>query len=168
EEEDNAEVSYDELIVIVEKYSSIISSLKKKVKSLTIENNQLLKTATLINEDKSKEEKIDILEKENECLKIEVDALKKIFFNFSNSSEKLEKLLGMQRKKKIEKDNIKNEVINKKNTNVYCNYCERNGHISASCFYKKNILSSSKIVRFRRFWVPKGTIVTNPKGPITC
>ncbi|GAV68212.1 hypothetical protein CFOL_v3_11715, partial [Cephalotus follicularis] len=53
EEEDNVEVSQDELIVIVEKYRYIISSLKKKVKCLTIENNQL-KTTTLINEDKSK------------------------------------------------------------------------------------------------------------------
>ncbi|GAV57811.1 hypothetical protein CFOL_v3_01347 [Cephalotus follicularis] len=101
---------------------------------------------TLINEDKSKKEKIDILEKENECLKIEVDALKKTFSNFSNSSEKLEKLLGIQMcvfdkaglgydgmnsvkhyqnffeiKKKIEKDNLKKEGIKKKNANVYYN-----------------------------------------------
>ncbi|GAV61656.1 zf-CCHC domain-containing protein [Cephalotus follicularis] len=94
EEEDNVEVSYDELIVIVEKYRSIISSLKKKVKCSTIYNNQLLKmtTSTLINEDKSKKEKIDILEKENEGLKIEVNALKKTFSKFSNSSKKLETL----------------------------------------------------------------------------
>ncbi|GAV90175.1 hypothetical protein CFOL_v3_33584 [Cephalotus follicularis] len=81
EEEDNVELSHDELIVIIEKYRSIVSSLKKKVKCLTIENNQL-KMTTLINEDKSKEEKIDILEKENDSLKIEVDALKKTFLIF--------------------------------------------------------------------------------------
>ncbi|GAV71420.1 zf-CCHC domain-containing protein [Cephalotus follicularis] len=87
EEEDNVELSYDELVIIVEKYSSIISSLKKKIKCLTIENDQL-KTISLTNEDKSKE---------NESLKIEIDNLKKTFSNFSNSCEKLERLLGMQR-----------------------------------------------------------------------
>ncbi|GAV66309.1 LOW QUALITY PROTEIN: zf-CCHC domain-containing protein/UBN2 domain-containing protein, partial [Cephalotus follicularis] len=103
EEEDNDEVSYDERVIIVEKYSSIIASLKKKVTSLTIENDQL-KTSTLTKEDNSKEvdidfleNEIDFLEKENKNLKIEIDALKKTFSKFSNSSEKLENLLGIQR-----------------------------------------------------------------------
>ncbi|GAV86627.1 hypothetical protein CFOL_v3_30054 [Cephalotus follicularis] len=148
---------------------------------------------TLINKDKSKEEKIDILEKENDSLKIDVHALKKTFSNFSNSREKLEKILGTQRcvfdkaglgydemnnvkhyqnfferKKKIDKDKLIKEIIKKKNTNVCCYYCERNGHISVSCFYKKNTLSSSKMVRIKKIWVPKGTTVTHPKGAKTC
>ncbi|GAV69492.1 hypothetical protein CFOL_v3_12993 [Cephalotus follicularis] len=76
EEESDNEVSYDDLIKIVEKYSYTISSLKKKVKSLSDEYNQL-KSISLTNKDKSKEEKIDLLEKENNCLQIEVDAFKK-------------------------------------------------------------------------------------------
>ncbi|GAV91776.1 zf-CCHC domain-containing protein [Cephalotus follicularis] len=81
EEEDNVEISYDELIVIVEKYSSIISSLKKKVKSLTNANMTLKKTTLImINQDESKEEKICLLEKENENLKIEIDAFEENIF----------------------------------------------------------------------------------------
>ncbi|GAV69967.1 zf-CCHC domain-containing protein/UBN2 domain-containing protein [Cephalotus follicularis] len=72
EEEDNVEISYDEFIVIVKIYSSIISSLKKKVKSLTNENVMLrMATPTMINQDESKEEKMCLLENEN--LKIEID-----------------------------------------------------------------------------------------------
>ncbi|GAV69822.1 UBN2 domain-containing protein, partial [Cephalotus follicularis] len=41
EDEENDEVTYDELVIIVEKYSSIIASLKKNVKTLTNENNEL-------------------------------------------------------------------------------------------------------------------------------
>ncbi|GAV87216.1 UBN2 domain-containing protein [Cephalotus follicularis] len=133
--------------------------------------------------------KIEILEKENECLKIEVDALKKTFSNFSNSSEKLEKLLGMQRcvfdkvglgydemnnvkhyqnfldrKRKIEKEK---EIIKKKNNNVSCNYCGKHGHISSACFYNRNTLFNSKFVIIKKIWVPIGIIVANPKGPKT-
>ncbi|GAV87720.1 hypothetical protein CFOL_v3_31146 [Cephalotus follicularis] len=97
EEEENDEVTYDELILIVEKYSSIISDLKKKVKILNVENNDLKKANNMLILNNKDEKEIEILEKENECLKIEVDALKKTFSNFYNSSEKLEKLLGMQR-----------------------------------------------------------------------
>ncbi|GAV79914.1 DUF4219 domain-containing protein, partial [Cephalotus follicularis] len=50
EEESDNEVSYDDLIKIVEKYSYTISSLKKNVKSLSDENNQL-KSISLTNED---------------------------------------------------------------------------------------------------------------------
>ncbi|GAV91171.1 hypothetical protein CFOL_v3_34570 [Cephalotus follicularis] len=142
EEEDCDEVTYDELVLLVEKYSCIISELKKKVKCLNIENKELKSTSiSLLNkEDKNK---IEILEEENKNLKIEIDALKKTFSKFSNSSEKLEKLLGIQRcvfdkaglgydemnnvkhyqnffdrKNKIEKDFIK-----KKNSFISCNYC---------------------------------------------
>ncbi|GAV64971.1 zf-CCHC domain-containing protein/UBN2 domain-containing protein, partial [Cephalotus follicularis] len=97
EEEENDEVTYDELILIVEKYSCIISDLKKKIKILNVENNDLKKANNMCILNNKDEKKIEILEKENECLKIEVDALKKTFSNFYNSSEKLEKLLGMQR-----------------------------------------------------------------------
>ncbi|GAV67527.1 zf-CCHC domain-containing protein/UBN2 domain-containing protein [Cephalotus follicularis] len=42
EEEENDEVTYGELVLLVEKYSSMIASLKKKVKSLTNENDELI------------------------------------------------------------------------------------------------------------------------------
>ncbi|GAV79200.1 zf-CCHC domain-containing protein/UBN2 domain-containing protein, partial [Cephalotus follicularis] len=41
EEEESDEVTYDKLVLVVEKYSSIIASLKKKVKSLANENDEL-------------------------------------------------------------------------------------------------------------------------------
>ncbi|GAV70898.1 hypothetical protein CFOL_v3_14396 [Cephalotus follicularis] len=97
-------------------------------------------TPTMINHDESKKEKIWLVEKETENLKIKIDALKKTFSNFSNSSKKLETILGMQicvfdkaglgydemnnvkhyqnffeRKKKIEKEKLEKEDIKKKN-----------------------------------------------------
>ncbi|GAV65056.1 LOW QUALITY PROTEIN: UBN2 domain-containing protein, partial [Cephalotus follicularis] len=103
EEEENDEVIYEKLVIIVEKYSSIITSLKQKVKTLTNENDEL-KSINLTKEDDSKEVEIDLLEnevayleKENKNLKVEIDALKKTFSKFYNSSEKLDNLLGMQR-----------------------------------------------------------------------
>ncbi|GAV80236.1 hypothetical protein CFOL_v3_23697 [Cephalotus follicularis] len=144
EEEENDEVIYDELILIVEKYSCIIYDLKKKKKILNVENNDLKKANNMLMLNNKDEKKIEILEKENECLKIEVDALKKTFSNIYNSSEKLEKLLGMQRcvfdktglgydemnnvkhyqkfferKIKIEKEKVEKEIVRKKNTNVF-------------------------------------------------
>ncbi|GAV69280.1 LOW QUALITY PROTEIN: zf-CCHC domain-containing protein/UBN2 domain-containing protein, partial [Cephalotus follicularis] len=103
EEEENDEVTYDELVIICEKYSSMIASLKKKVKILSNENNEL-KSIDLSRKDNSKEVEIDFLqnevghlEEENKNLKVEIEALKKTFSKFSNSSEKLENLLRMQR-----------------------------------------------------------------------
>ncbi|GAV73883.1 LOW QUALITY PROTEIN: zf-CCHC domain-containing protein/UBN2 domain-containing protein, partial [Cephalotus follicularis] len=96
EEEDCDEVTYDELVLLVEKYTCIISELKKKVKCLNIENKELKSTSISLL-DKEDKNKIEILEEENKNLKIEIDALKKTFSKFSNSSEKLEKLFGIQR-----------------------------------------------------------------------
>ncbi|GAV58412.1 UBN2 domain-containing protein [Cephalotus follicularis] len=147
EEEDCDEVTYDELVLLVEKYTCIISELKKKVKCLNTENKEL-KSASISLIDKEDKNKIEILEEENKNLKIEIDALKKTFSKFSNSSEKLEKLLGIQRcvfdkagsgydemnnvkhyqnffyrKNKIEKEKIEKDFIKKKNSFVSCNYC---------------------------------------------
>ncbi|GAV59419.1 LOW QUALITY PROTEIN: UBN2 domain-containing protein, partial [Cephalotus follicularis] len=101
EEEESDEVTYDELVLIVEKYSSMIAPLKKKVKSLVIKNDEL-KSINLAKEENSTKIEVDLLEnevsyleKENRNLKEEIEALKKTF-KFSNSSEKLENLLGMQ------------------------------------------------------------------------
>ncbi|GAV72348.1 zf-CCHC domain-containing protein/UBN2 domain-containing protein, partial [Cephalotus follicularis] len=106
DEDSNEEVAQialmalEELVLVVEKYSSIIASLKKKVKSLANENDEL----KLAKEETSNEIEVDLLEnevaylvKENKNLKEEIEALKKTFSKFSNSSEKLENLLGMQR-----------------------------------------------------------------------
>ncbi|GAV64086.1 hypothetical protein CFOL_v3_07604 [Cephalotus follicularis] len=123
EEEDNVEVRYDELILIVEKYNSITSSLKKNVKFLTIENMTLKTTTpTMVNEDESKEDKMCILENENESLKVEVDSLKKTFSNFCNSSNKLEKLFGMQR---CVFDKVKLGYDEMNNVKHYQNFFER-------------------------------------------
>ncbi|GAV64551.1 zf-CCHC domain-containing protein/UBN2 domain-containing protein [Cephalotus follicularis] len=269
EEEENDEVTYDELVLLVEKYSCMIASLKKKVKTLTYENDEL----NLAKEETSNEIEVDLLEneiaylvKENKNLKEEIEALKKTFSKFSNSSEKLEKLLGMQRcvfdkaglrfeqmnnvklyqtffdrKEKIEKEKAKikktmcdycgkirhtsftcfhkknamfrknltrscnfcgkyghthtqcyhkRNAMSKKNimcthcgryghafsscfhrrNNVVisCNTCGNHGHTPTSCFYKQNVLNDLNFSRTNRSWVPKGTNLTNPKGPKVC
>ncbi|GAV80018.1 hypothetical protein CFOL_v3_23480 [Cephalotus follicularis] len=82
EEEESDEVTYDELVLLVQKYSSIIASLNKKVKSLANENDEL----KLVKEETSNEIEVDLLEneiaylvKENKNLKEEIEALKKTF-----------------------------------------------------------------------------------------
>ncbi|GAV73471.1 hypothetical protein CFOL_v3_16956 [Cephalotus follicularis] len=91
---------------------------------------------------------------ENEKLKLEIDALKKSFSIFSNSSTKLDNLLGLQRcvfdKAGLGYDqmnNVKhfnNFFVKKVEPQMCCNYCGRLGHISTSCFYRNNIYGYQK------------------------
>ncbi|GAV77466.1 hypothetical protein CFOL_v3_20937 [Cephalotus follicularis] len=109
--------------------------------------------------------------KENEKLKIEIDALKKSFSIFSNSSAKLDNLLGLQRcvfgKAGLgfeEMKNVKhfnNFFVKKFEPQIVCNYCGIIGHISTSYFVRNNLYYG----KTRKIWVPKGTFVTNLKGP---
>ncbi|GAV77643.1 hypothetical protein CFOL_v3_21114 [Cephalotus follicularis] len=109
--------------------------------------------------------------KENEKLKNEIDALKKTFSKFSNSSEKLDNLLGLRRcvfnKSGLsyeEMNNVKhfnNFFVKKIEPKIVCNYFGKLGHISNSCSLKKNL----GIVKTRRIWVLKGTFATNLQGP---
>ncbi|GAV82913.1 hypothetical protein CFOL_v3_26364 [Cephalotus follicularis] len=106
---------------------------------------------------------------ENKKLKLEIDALKKTFSKFSNSSDRLDNLLGLQRcvfdKAGLgyeEMNNVKhfNNFFNKKvEPKNSCNYCGRLGHISTSCFHRKNIGKTKKV------WIPKGSTLTNLQGP---
>ncbi|GAV60342.1 UBN2 domain-containing protein [Cephalotus follicularis] len=171
EEEESDEVTYDELVLIVEKYSSMIASLKKKIKTLVNENDELT-SINLAKEENSNEIEVDLLEndvayleKENRNLKEEIEVLKKTFSKFSNSSEKLENLLGMQRcvfdkaglgyeemnnvklyqkfferKERIEKEKVEKVQIKKKFVKTLCDYCGKNGHTSFTCFHKKNAM----------------------------
>ncbi|GAV58478.1 bZIP_1 domain-containing protein [Cephalotus follicularis] len=154
-----------------EKYNSTIASLKRKVRTLTNENDEL-KTIDLTKEINSKDVEIDFLEnevahleEENKNLKVEVDALKKTFSKFSSSSEKLENLLGMQRcvfdkaglgyeemnnvkhyqnfferKEMIEKNKVENVSSKRKVTKNMCEYCGKIGHISSTCYHKRNAM----------------------------
>ncbi|GAV57796.1 zf-CCHC domain-containing protein/DUF4219 domain-containing protein/UBN2 domain-containing protein [Cephalotus follicularis] len=148
EEEESDEVTYDELVLVVEKYSSIITSLKKKVKTLVNENEEL-KSINLVKEKNSNEIEIDLLEnevafleKENRNLKEEIDALKKTFSKFSNSSEKLENLLGMQRCV-FDKAGLGYEEMN--NVKLYQNFFERKERIEKEKVEKAHI--KKKIVK---------------------
>ncbi|GAV66992.1 hypothetical protein CFOL_v3_10501 [Cephalotus follicularis] len=113
---------------------------------------------------------IDFIE-ENEKLKIEIDDLKKSFSIFSNSSAKLDNLLGLQRcvfdKAGLGFEEIKNVkhfknfFVKKNEPKIICNYCGRLGHISTSCIFRNNL----SLGKTRKIWVPKGTFVTNLQGP---
>ncbi|GAV76039.1 hypothetical protein CFOL_v3_19514 [Cephalotus follicularis] len=168
--------AYDELVEYSENLSLKHSSLKKLNDALTCKIVELKTNVLELEKDK---EMANSLEKENESLKLEIDALKKTFLKFSNSSDKLDKLLGIQRcvfhKAGLgydEMNNVKhfnNFFVTKNEPKITCNYCGKNGHISPSYFYKKNVLYRPKIVRIKKIWVPKGTKVTNMQGPkITC
>ncbi|GAV84579.1 zf-CCHC domain-containing protein/DUF4219 domain-containing protein/UBN2 domain-containing protein [Cephalotus follicularis] len=148
EEEESDEVTYDELVLIVEKYSSMNASLKKKVKTLVNENEEL-KSINLAKEDNSNEIEVDLLENEvayleteNRNLKEEIDALKKTFSKFSNSSEKLENLLGMQRCV-FDKVRLGYEKMN--NVKLYQTFFERKERIKKEKVEKVEI--KKKIVK---------------------
>ncbi|GAV90628.1 hypothetical protein CFOL_v3_34036 [Cephalotus follicularis] len=112
---------------------------------------------------------IDFIE-ENEKLKIEIDALRKTFSKFSNSSDKLDNLLGLQRcvfdkaglgyEEMKNVKHFKNFFVKKNEPQISCNYCDRFGHVSTSCIYRNNRCYD----KTRKIWVPKGTFVTNLKG----
>ncbi|GAV69676.1 LOW QUALITY PROTEIN: zf-CCHC domain-containing protein/UBN2 domain-containing protein, partial [Cephalotus follicularis] len=122
EEEDEVNFSFDELQNAYEKlyveYESVClknKTLKKNAISMTNEleilkneNSKYLKEIdSLQSKNSFYENEIEILNvssklsidfmEENEKLKIEIDALKKTFSKFSNSSDKLDNLLGLQR-----------------------------------------------------------------------
>ncbi|GAV73816.1 hypothetical protein CFOL_v3_17299 [Cephalotus follicularis] len=108
---------------------------------------------------------------ENEKLKIEIDALKKSFSTFSNSSAKLDNLLGLQRcvfdKAGLGYEQMKNVkhynnfFVKKVEPKIVYNYCGRMGHISTSCIFRDNLYFG----KTRKIWVPKGTFVTNLQRP---
>ncbi|GAV68744.1 DUF4219 domain-containing protein [Cephalotus follicularis] len=128
-------------------------SLKKNVISLSNElETSKIENSKYLNEVESLKDKnsfymneIDILNvssklsndfmEENEKLKIETDALKKYFSIFSNSSAKLENLLGLQRcvfdKAGLGYEQMKNVkhfnnfFVKKVEPQICCNYCGR-------------------------------------------
>ncbi|GAV57404.1 UBN2 domain-containing protein [Cephalotus follicularis] len=108
EEEDEVNFSFDEL-------QDAYENLFHEYKNIYLKNNSLKKDAmtwskeieNLKNENSNYKNEIEILnvslkltndsKEENEKLKLEIDALKNTFSKFSNSSVKLDNLLGLQR-----------------------------------------------------------------------
>ncbi|GAV77207.1 DUF4219 domain-containing protein/UBN2 domain-containing protein [Cephalotus follicularis] len=184
EDEDEDENEVSELLELLEKFSLENASFKKTIKALNKENVSLKHELERLS-NKSLDDKIISLEKENETLKVEIDALKKTFSKFSDSSEKLDKLLGLQRcvfnKAGLgydEMNNVKHfqKYLDKKDKqkispSMTCNYCNKHGHTTRTCYrkkndmYKRNLLLNNKLLKVRTIWVPKGTFVTNPAGP---
>ncbi|GAV57111.1 LOW QUALITY PROTEIN: zf-CCHC domain-containing protein, partial [Cephalotus follicularis] len=154
EEENQVNFTFDELQNAYEK-------LYVEYENICLKNKTLKKNAIkYVNEIESLKNKnsfyineIDILnvssklsidfEEENKKLKIEIDALKKSFSTFSNSSTKLDNLLGLQicvfdkaglgyeEMKNVK--HFKNFFVKKIEPQFCCNYCGRIGHVSTSC-----------------------------------
>ncbi|GAV79787.1 zf-CCHC domain-containing protein [Cephalotus follicularis] len=182
EEEDEVNFSFHELQDAHEnlflEYKNVCLKNKSLKKDAMPLSKQILK---LKNENSYYINEIEILnvslkltndfEEENKKLKLEIDALKKTFSKFSNSSDKLDNLLGLRRcvfdkagPGYEEMNNVKhfnNFFVKKNEPKIVCNHCGRLGHISTSCSLKKNL----SLVKTRRIWVPKGTVVTNLQGP---
>ncbi|GAV62049.1 hypothetical protein CFOL_v3_05573 [Cephalotus follicularis] len=105
--------------------------MSKEIESLKNENSNYINEIEILNV--SLKLSNDFKE-ENENLKLEIDALKKTFSKFSNSSDKLDNLLGLQRcvfdKAGLgyeEMKNIKhfnNFFVKRKNeSKITCNHC---------------------------------------------
>ncbi|GAV89359.1 zf-CCHC domain-containing protein [Cephalotus follicularis] len=85
---------YNELIDVLNDLNKEYQLFKKMDKDRTKENLELKNHILNMKNDECLIEKIYTLEKENSGLKIEIDALKKTFSKFSDSSTKLDTLLG--------------------------------------------------------------------------
>ncbi|GAV83396.1 zf-CCHC domain-containing protein [Cephalotus follicularis] len=152
----------------IDKLKSENSNYLNKIESLKGKNRFYMNEIEILNV--SSKLSIDSLE-ENEKLKIEIDALKKSFSKFSNSSDKLDNLLGLQRcvfdkaglgfEEMKNVKHFKNFFVKKNEPKIVCNYCGRLGHITTSCTFRNNLCFG----KTRKIWVPKGTLVTNLKGP---
>ncbi|GAV62604.1 zf-CCHC domain-containing protein/UBN2 domain-containing protein [Cephalotus follicularis] len=133
--------------------SNEIENLKKEnskyineIDSLQSKNNFYMNEIDILNV--SSKLSIDFMN-ENEKLKIEIDALKKSFSIFSNSSAKLDNLLGLQRcvfdkaglgfEEMKNVKHFKNFFVKKNEPKICCNYCGRGGHISTSWFFRNNL-----------------------------
>ncbi|GAV66639.1 zf-CCHC domain-containing protein/UBN2 domain-containing protein [Cephalotus follicularis] len=182
EDEDENEVS--ELLGLLEKFSLENTSLKRIIKALNRENVSLKHEIECLS-NKCLDDKTIYLEKENETLKVEIDALKKTFSKFSNSSEKLDNLLGLQRcvfnKVGLGYDDMNNvkhfqKYLEKKDdkktsSSIACTYCNKYGHTTQNCYHKgydmhkRNLLLKNKVFKLRTIWVPKGTFITDPPRP---
>ena len=109
----------------------------------------------------------DNLLKERDALKKELEKVKPFVEKFIYSSEKLNMLLNNQRaifnraglgyKSKQRQKYFKNFFISASYT-VTCICCGKSGHKAYHCLYKN---SNS----LKKIWVPKETILTNPKRP---
>ncbi|GAV90130.1 hypothetical protein CFOL_v3_33539 [Cephalotus follicularis] len=156
--------------------------MSKEIKNLKSENSKYISEIEFLKNEKSYYlNEIDVLnvssklsidfKEENEKLKLEIDALKKTFSKFSNSSDKLDNLLGLQRcvfdKAGLsyeEMNNVKhfsNFFIKKVEPKISCNCCGRIGHVSTSCFHRKNFVFG----KTKKVWVPKGNTLSNSQGP---
>ncbi|GAV81614.1 UBN2 domain-containing protein [Cephalotus follicularis] len=180
EDEDENEVS--ELLELLENFSQENTSLKRTIKALNKENVNLKHEIECLS---SSDNKTISLEKENETLKVEINALKKTFSKFSNSSEKLDNLLGLQRcvfnKAGLgydEMNNVKHfqKYLEKKDSrktssSITCNYCNKNGHTTHNCYHKRNdmhkrnLLLKNKVLKLRTVWVPKEHLLLTPLDP---
>ena len=153
-----------------EAFYDLVDELKKlgmKNKELKLKNQSLLKQVENFSIEKS------ILLQENQSLKNEIAKLKSIVEKFTLSSNKLNMILDNQKavydkaglgynplKKQKYLKNIYVNSLSNKSPNITCFKCGRVGHKSYTCFSNKSTNSTIK-----KIWVPKGTIMTNQKGP---
>ncbi|GAV79881.1 hypothetical protein CFOL_v3_23344 [Cephalotus follicularis] len=179
---ENLYVEYENVCLKNKSLKTNVISMSKELEILKSENSKYVNEIEFLKDKNSfYMNEIDILNvssklsidsmEENEKLKIEINALKKSFSTFSNSSAKLDNLLGLQRcvfdkaglgyEEMKNVKHFKNFFVKKNEPQICCNYCGRLGHISTSCIFRNNLCFG----KTRKIWVPKGTLVTNLKGP---
>ncbi|GAV58215.1 zf-CCHC domain-containing protein/UBN2 domain-containing protein [Cephalotus follicularis] len=170
EEDTSGDESENEVKFTFKELQNAYENLFKEYECVCLKNKSLKKMSFLYILNVSSKLSNDFME-ENEKLKIEIDALKKSFSTFSNSSAKLDNLLGLQRcvfdktglgyEEMKNVKHFKNFFVKKVKPKIICNYCGRLGHVSTSCICRNNFCYGKS----RKIWIPKGTFVTNLKGP---
>ncbi|GAV86931.1 hypothetical protein CFOL_v3_30357, partial [Cephalotus follicularis] len=150
EEENEVNFSFDELqdtyenlfheyknVYLKNKYlKKDVISMSKTIENLKNENSNYINEIEILNVSLKL---TNDFKDENENLKLEIDALKKTFSKFSNSSDKLDNLLGLQRcvfdKAGLGYEEMNNVIhfnnffVKKIEPKITCNYCGRLGHI---------------------------------------
>ena len=184
---DELHTAFYDLLAEYKKAGSKLKVLKNNNDALHKENNEALKKNEILqrefndllhtkndieNEKNSCLEENHLLCSKNKILQIEVDRLKPLVDKLTLSSNKLELILKNQRdvgnKTGIGYNSHlkKKPVLNATTINsfqkpkVICFHCKKSGHKSFAC--NQSLKKKHKV---KKIWVPKGTMIPNPKGP---
>ncbi|GAV57089.1 zf-CCHC domain-containing protein [Cephalotus follicularis] len=137
---------YNELLDVLDDLNREYQLLKKIAKDRAKENVELKYYIPDMKKDEGLVEKNFALEKDKSELKMEIDALKKTFSKFFDSSNKLDKLLGMQcclfdksglGFHEMNKVQHFNKLLDRKKNVINFNYCGNFGHLSSNCWFRR-------------------------------
>ena len=163
---DKFSTEIEDLIQENKKLTEHVKTLKNDKDNFLKEKDSLKNNRSFETNEKIKKQNKELL-LQNKNYKEELEKVKPFVEKFTFSSEKLNMLLNSQHavfnkaglgfKPHNQQKLYKNFFI-PASSNITCYACDKLGHKSYIC-------NKRKLNTFEKIWVPKGTNLTNPKGP---